>query len=151
MEHFTKLIRKESYRFKNQFPFISYEVEDLIQEGILKIYTAAEKYDSNKAAPSTFITRILRNHFLNITRIERGMKWNEDCISDSIPKNISPPKLQLLSETAQAFFRAAMELPEGLQLLLQPHPRCQFPEKICEYLHYPSEEIEHFKEELRSL
>jgi len=151
MEHFTKLIHKESYRFKNQFPFISYEVEDLIQEGILKIYTASEKYDSNKSAPSTFITKILHNHFLDITRIERKNRWNEDFISDSIPKNISPPRLQLLSQSAQAFFRAAMELPEGLQLLLQPHPRCQFPEKICKYLHCPPEEIKHFKEELLSL
>lgn len=73
IEKYIRLIQKEARKASKMLGearIISYNLDDLIQEGVVKFLQVERVYDYNKAQMSTVLTIALKNHYLNILKAE---------------------------------------------------------------------------------
>lgn len=88
-EGMHRLICKLAWRYSHRCML---PVQDLISEGYVALLLADGKYDPNRAARSTFVYWVVRNHFCQLTR-----RWP---IMLDVPEHLSHDPLPAL-ESAQ--------------------------------------------------
>ncbi len=112
------LIVSVAAKYKEQFPYISYEIGDLINEGVLVLLSKYKKYDKKKGKFSTYFTKSFKHHFAGITRKERSnmlefvesSEQYENGINIATDQNFLPRFLNL-SKKAKDFVQIALEAP----------------------------------------
>ena len=79
VEDYLELIYKEAWVCFNKLQRcgVSYELEDIVQDGVVTFYKILFRYDASKAKLSTILTIGLRNSYCNLLRFEirRASKW----------------------------------------------------------------------------
>ncbi len=122
VEQYYGLIVHEARRANqmfNGFRGSLYNVDDLIQEGMLKLYYVKDKWDEKRGKFSTILTLVLRNHYSNLYQSEkrRNMAELEDdvvgCDMNYEEKIWVNEVLEQLSEPARLVCIAALELDKG--------------------------------------
>ena len=83
-----RMICKLAWQYARQ---CALDVEDLISEGYLALLKAERKYDPTRAARSTFVYWVVRNHFWHLTR-----RWP---ISQELPDQLSEDPRHALEES----------------------------------------------------
>ncbi|MHA1410521.1 MAG: hypothetical protein ACTSQY_09505 [Candidatus Odinarchaeia archaeon] len=170
----SSLIQGESIEFKRQWPSIRYEVEDLMQEGVLVLFRCFKLYKERKELFHGYLRNSLRNHFINITKKEgitkegKRIEKNESYNKRRIPAlfgTISPDGSRLknenrktainhpiflngLSKKAKLFINVALEIPDGLIDWMSNSPRMAYHNCVGHYLNMNRKEIKEIKAEL---
>ncbi len=145
LNEFSGLIMKEASDYKRKFPSISYEVEDLFQEGVIALKKTIISYNSDKGKFSTHLVWNLRGHFTLITKRDREVKFVEEIQQLSMERMTT---MTFLSDKARLFMNTAMMLPEGLLIITQARKNMPYENCICQYLNINKKEIPKIKKEI---
>lgn len=72
VENYLGLIYKEAWVCFNKLQRcgVSYELEDIVQDGVITFYQILKRYDASKAKLSTILTIGLRNSYCNLLKFK---------------------------------------------------------------------------------
>lgn len=161
------LIQCESIEFKEHWHSIRYEIEDLINEGVLVLFKCLKLYTKEKKYFRGYLKISLRNCFKKLARKDGITKEGERIEENETREKFFPAKGRLsfayldrstrierpiflngLSRKAKMFINIALEIPDGLISWMSEKPRTTYYRCVGYYLNMNNEEIEEIKTEL---
>lgn len=81
------------YTINTMFKTLKLEKEDLVQECVIKLWKARERYTKDKGGYSNFAINVCKNNILNIIR-EKEKSINDVSLNDVVKEDITFEELQ---------------------------------------------------------